>query len=183
MRPLRLVTSVGLALFVTGWLAAVGTTEPEGGGTGTILDVEATILDIEETIVDLDAGTATIERAEDVTIRLEADVFFDFDQAVLRPDAQETLVALVGQIREQGISELHVAGHTDSIGTAEYNQDLSERRAGAVADFLASQLQRVQITAEGFGFTQPIAPNETDDGQDYPEGRALNRRVEIRYNR
>jgi outer membrane protein OmpA-like peptidoglycan-associated protein len=182
MRRPGLVTATGFAL-VLGLSAMAGAATGPEEATGTILDIEATILDITETIVDLDAGTATSTSGEQITIRLEADVFFDFDQAVLRPDAQETLINLVEQIREQGVAELHVAGHTDSIGTAEYNQDLSERRAAAVGDFLASQLQGVEITTEGFGFTQPIAANETDDGEDYPEGRALNRRVEIRFGR
>jgi outer membrane protein OmpA-like peptidoglycan-associated protein len=66
-------------------------------------------------------------------------------------------------------------------GTDDYDQRLSERRAAAVRAFLSDHLDGVRMTMEGFGATQPVAPNETEDGDDNPEGRALNRRVEISY--
>lgn len=146
-----------------------------------IVDVDGPILDLEWTIVDIDAGTGVTESVEDVTITLDADVFFDFDADALRPDAQAALADVAARVRDDGAPAIHVAGHTDSVGDPAYNQGLSERRAAAVEAFLATALGAVEITTEGLGATQPVAPNETEDGQDFPEGRALNRRVEITY--
>lgn len=146
-----------------------------------ILDVEATILDIEATIADQEGGTAVTESSVETTITLEADVFFDFDEYDLRPDAVDTLAKVVRRITGDGATEVHIAGHTDSRGSDEYNQTLSESRAAAVEAFLADRLEGVTVTTSGHGSTQPVAPNKTEDGQDNPEGRALNRRVEITY--
>jgi outer membrane protein OmpA-like peptidoglycan-associated protein len=169
-------------------LAVVGTMSPAAAQADTvsdvapfIVDVDATILDIEATIVDVDAGTATTETTEETTITLDADVFFDFDKDELRPDARDTLADVAAQIREDGATELHIGGHTDSKGDDDYNQRLSERRATAVESFLAGHLNGVQMTTEGFGERRPVASNETADGEDNPDGRALNRRVEITY--
>lgn len=145
------------------------------------INSEEFIRDIEATIADIDAGTATTESAVETTIRLEADVFFDFDQDRLRPDAQSALTDVAQQIREDGATQLQIGGHTDSVGDDAYNQALSERRAAAVEAFLGEQLGGVRTSAQGFGDTQPIAPNETESGEDNPEGRAQNRRVEITY--
>ena len=154
---------------------------PVSDVTPFIVDVEATVLDVEGTILDLETGTATTESTKETTITLDADVFFDFDKDELRPDARDTLADVAAQIRADGATELHIGGHTDSKGEADYNQRLSERRATAVESFLAGQLDGVGITTEGFGETQPVASNETADGEDNPDGRALNRRVEITY--
>ena len=73
---------------------------------------------------------------------------------------------------------IKVIGHTDSVGSDEYNQALSERRASSVAAYLLSQgLAPNKLTSEGKGESQPVADNETD------EGRAKNRRVELHINR
>jgi OOP family OmpA-OmpF porin len=76
---------------------------------------------------------------------------------------------------------VEVAGHTDAIGTAEYNQGLSERRARAVYDYLTSHgVDASRISGpNGYGETRPIAPNTNADGSDNPEGRARNRRTEL----
>ena len=144
-------------------------------------DLSAFILPIEATIVSLEAGTATTTSVEEVAITLEADVFFAFDEAEVLPDAEDVLADVADQIAEAGVTELRIGGHTDSVGTDAYNQDLSERRAEAVEDFLAERLDGVDYTTEGFAAREPVAPNETEDGEDDPEGRALNRRVELRY--
>ena len=69
---------------------------------------------------------------------------------------------------------LQVEGHTDSVGTDDYNQQLSEKRAGAVRDYLVQQsISADAIEARGFGKTEPVASNDT------PEGRQQNRRVEM----
>ncbi len=73
-----------------------------------------------------------------------------------------------------------IAGHTDSRGSDDYNRELSQDRADAVFDALVDrEIASSRMTAEGRGATQPVAPNENDDGSDNPEGRAQNRRVEV----
>ena len=74
-----------------------------------------------------------------------------------------------------------IEGHTDAIGSDADNQALSERRAAAVRGALEAALgSGYQYTSVGFGETRPVAPNTKPDGSDDPDGRALNRRVEIR---
>jgi outer membrane protein OmpA-like peptidoglycan-associated protein len=102
------------------------------------------------------------------------DVLFDLDKYTLRPEAREKLAKLSGIVLGNPGLKLEVEGHTDSTGSDEYNQKLSENRAGAVRDYLASQnVSADSITAGGFGKTRPVAPNDT------AEGRQKNRRVEI----
>jgi OOP family OmpA-OmpF porin len=144
-------------------------------------DLSAFILPIESTIIGLEGGTATTTSVEEVAITLEADVFFEFDEADLLPEAEDLLGEVVDEIAEAGVTELRIGGHTDSVGTDAYNQDLSERRAESVEAFLSDRLDGVAFTTEGFAAREPVAANETEDGEDDPEGRALNRRVELRY--
>ena len=77
--------------------------------------------------------------------------------------------------------KVEVAGHTDSIGTEQYNQGLSERRAKAVYDYLTAHgIDAGRLVGpHGFGESHPIAPNTNADGSDNPEGRARNRRTEL----
>ncbi len=103
-----------------------------------------------------------------------ADVLFDTGKYTLRPAARERLARLSGIISSHPGLLLQVEGHTDSIGSDEFNQKLSEQRAEATRDFLIQQgLDESIITAKGFGKTMPIADNST------AEGRQKNRRVEI----
>ena len=102
------------------------------------------------------------------------DVLFDLDKYTLRPEAREKLAKLSGVVLGNPGLKLEVEGHTDSTGSDEHNQKLSENRAGAVRDYLVSQnVPADSITASGFGKTRPVAPNDT------AEGRQKNRRVEI----
>jgi len=103
---------------------------------------------------------------------------FDFDKATIRPDLQAKLDKLIAEspkLREKGYSSVTIVGHTDSVGSEAYNQDLSERRANAVADYLSAgaDVPREVFVTSGMGESQPVATNETD------EGRQLNRRVEV----
>jgi OOP family OmpA-OmpF porin len=101
-------------------------------------------------------------------------VNFEFDSAALSPEAQVILQAAVEALGDSPNTRIEVAGHTDSIGTEEYNQGLSERRAGSVADFLASNgIDQSRLSVVGYGETRPVADNATSDG------RAQNRRVEL----
>ncbi|HET7150469.1 MAG TPA: OmpA family protein [Candidatus Acidoferrum sp.] len=103
-----------------------------------------------------------------------SDVLFDFGSYTLKPGAREKLAKISGILLAHPGLTLQIEGHTDSVGTDEFNQQLSERRADSVRDFLAENgVPASSITARGFGKTQPVASNDT------PEGRQRNRRVEL----
>jgi outer membrane protein OmpA-like peptidoglycan-associated protein len=102
-------------------------------------------------------------------------VNFDDDQATLRPDALAILDEAVANLKRYPGMKIEVAGYTDSNNTPQHNLDLSERRAKAVMDyFLSKGVAADRLTFKGFGETQPIADNQTENG------RAENRRVELR---
>jgi len=101
------------------------------------------------------------------------DVLFDTGKYSLRTTAREILARLAGIVLAHPGLRLQVEGHTDSTGSEEFNQELSEQRAGATREFLVQQgLSEDSITAVGFGETMPTADNST------AEGRQKNRRVE-----
>lgn len=117
------------------------------------------------------------------TYTIANDVLFDFDSDVLTTEAGAKLAAVVSSIAERfepGV-EIQVLGFADSVGGADYNLDLSQRRADNVAAVLEANpaLADFRIVAVGFGERQPVAANRDPDGSDNPDGRALNRRVEI----
>jgi len=103
-----------------------------------------------------------------------SDVIFDTAKSTLKPGAREKLARISGIVLAHPELKLEVEGHTDSVGTDDYNQTLSENRAAAVRDFLVQQgINSSMITARGFGESRPVASNDT------ASGRQLNRRVEM----
>src|SRR6266481_2509186 len=103
-----------------------------------------------------------------------SDVLFDTGSYTLKPGAREKLAKISGIVLAHAGLTLQIEGHTDIVGGDEFNQQLSERRADSVRDFLAEQgVPASSITARGFGKTQPVASNDT------AEGRQRNRRVEL----
>jgi OOP family OmpA-OmpF porin len=107
-------------------------------------------------------------------VTFAADAFFDFDKAVLKPEAQAKLSDLVDKTKGINLEVIIAVGHTDSTGAAGYNQRLSVARAEAVKNFLVSKgIERNRVYTEGKGQSQPVADNRTR------EGRAKNRRVEV----
>ncbi len=103
-----------------------------------------------------------------------SDVLFDTGSSTLKPGAREKLAKISGILLAHPGLTMQIEGHTDSVGSDEFNQQLSERRADTVRDFLAEQgVPASSISARGFGKTQPVASNDT------PEGRQRNRRVEL----
>ena len=105
---------------------------------------------------------------------LNADTFFDFDKATLKPEGKQVLDQVAQQAGSINLETVIATGHTDSIGSEAYTQGLSERRANTVKQYLISQgVPADRIYAEGKGELQPVASNQTR------EGRAQNRRVEI----
>ncbi len=112
------------------------------------------------------------------TLTFEDGVLFDFDRSEIRADAAATLDAVAQAFTTLDIAQAQVSGHTDSIGSDDYNQKLSEKRAESVVAGLVDRGVRTALTAEGFGESRPVAANEVG-GADNPAGRQLNRRVEI----
>jgi len=103
-----------------------------------------------------------------------SDVLFDTASYTLKPAAREKLAKISGVVLAHPGLNLQIEGHTDSVGSDEYNQQLSENRAAAVRDYLIEQgVAPSSVIARGFGKTQPIASNDT------PDGRQKNRRVEL----
>lgn len=124
------------------------------------------------------------ETATEMRIELPADILFDFDKADIRAAAEAALRQAAEIIRKAARGTVRIEGHTDAKGTPAYNQKLSERRAAAVQNWLASREHlQVKFTTKGFGATKPAAPNTKPDGSDDPEGRQKNRRVEIVFGR
>ncbi|WP_051470874.1 OmpA family protein [Patulibacter minatonensis] len=109
-----------------------------------------------------------------------ADVLFDFGRASVRPVGRRALVRLARSVAT-GTGVLRVVGHTDGVGDDAVNRALSRRRARAVAAVLRPGLPGVvRIVATGRGEDDPVADETTPDGEDDPDGRARNRRVELR---
>lgn len=139
-----------------------------GGGVGFYMDRQ------EEKLARI-PGTR-VERLENNTLllRFESDVLFKVGSALIGPSGQGTLEQ-VGQILvEFNKTAVLVQGHTDSTGSESYNQNLSERRAGAVKTYLMGRgIDPNRISALGYGEGYPVASNAT------PNGRQLNRRVDI----
>jgi outer membrane protein OmpA-like peptidoglycan-associated protein len=150
---------------------------------GTPADVKFKVLDLVFKIEDFGSQVSDLKVTEtetDVRIELAADVLFDFDKATLLPKAEATLTQAADFIRERAAGTVRIEGHTDAKGDDAYNQRLSERRADSVRQWLVRQrLGSLKFSATGFGETKPVAPNARPDGTDDPEGRQMNRRVEI----
>jgi len=101
-------------------------------------------------------------------------VNFETDRATLLPESTAVLDRVVQRLKEIPEVRVAVEGHTDSTGSASHNQALSEARATTVRDyFVAKGIAAERLIARGYGGTKPVATNDT------PEGRALNRRVEL----
>ena len=102
------------------------------------------------------------------------DVLFDFNKYTLKPEARERLARISGIVLAYPDLKLQIEGYTDSIGSDEYNQTLSDKRAEAVRDYLVSSgVSMNNVAAQGMGKADPIADNST------AAGRKLNRRVEM----
>ena len=150
----------GRVLAVRGLTAAVA-----GSGAGLV----ATVQQVKQALRDLGGRETSLE----VEVDLPADVLFEFDKADIRPDAAAALAKLAILIRAYPDGATRLEGHTDAVGADEHNQALSERRAQAVRRWLVERegIAAAALTVRGFGESQPVASNDTD------EGRQKNRRV------
>ena len=103
-----------------------------------------------------------------------ADVLFDFDKSVIKPEGRSKLDDLAAKVKGINLEVVIAVGHADSIGSDEYNQRLSVRRAESVKAYLTSKgIEPNRVYTEGKGEKQPVANNKTADG------RSKNRRTEI----
>lgn len=110
----------------------------------------------------------------EVTIRLPGSVLFDFDSAVIRPDAERTLTEVAEVLKSYGARPMRIEGHTDAVASDDYNLKLSERRAQSVQTWLQSRGGvKAAFATRGWGESKPAATNDT------PAGRQQNRRVEV----
>jgi len=120
-------------------------------------------------------GVDVIRAGDELILRMPAGITFAVDSYALQPGVQSTLNEVGRTLVSYDQTYIDVLGHTDSTGSEAYNQTLSQRRAQSVADYLASRgVARARMGIRGYGETQPISSNETD------EGRSQNRRVEIK---
>lgn len=134
----------------------------------------ATLEENRKLIEELRRRGADVSSSERGVVINLPDVLFEFDKASLTREAGSTVREIASVLRGVKDRSIAVEGHTDSVGSAGYNQRLSERRAYGVADTLSADgIPHNQMRVKGFGKDHPIASNST------PEGRARNRRVEV----
>ena len=121
------------------------------------------------------AKVAELERKGDnIIVNLKGDSLFATDSSVLQPGAINNLKEIVSVLKRYPDTNITVKGHTDSTGNADYNQKLSQQRADAVKTILLGEgVVQERITTIGYGASFPVVSNDT------PEGRQLNRRVEM----
>jgi len=123
---------------------------------------------------------ATEQDDGSILVSLPGDVLFDFDKSDIRADAKPVLDQVVRVLNNYQSPNVEIIGHTDSKGSDAYNQALSEERASSVSAYLSAQgIAEASLSTIGKGESEPVAANETPDGQDDPEGRQANRRVEF----
>ncbi len=110
------------------------------------------------------------------------DILYEFNKTELTESAKQALdTTLLVMLNEAPEFVVEIGAHTDSIGSVEYNADLSQQRAESVVKYLISKgIDSERLVAKGYGATNPVAPNFMPDGSDNPEGRKKNRRTEFR---
>ncbi len=141
-----------------------------GAGVGSILDQQAA--DIRQSLAN--DGITVVNTGSQLVVTLPEDITFDTGSSAIRPSLQSDLQKLAANFVEYENSDLQIIGHTDNVGDADYNQTLSEQRAGTVSAVLINGgVAPNRIRTIGQGENAPLASNLT------PEGRAQNRRVEI----
>jgi outer membrane protein OmpA-like peptidoglycan-associated protein len=142
-----------------------------GAGIGYYLDQQ------ERELRQKTAGTGidVVRDGDSLLLNMPSQVTFDVDSSAVKPEFRNTLNDVASTLVQYESTYIDVYGHTDSTGSDAYNQSLSERRAQSVSSYLSSRgVQSARLATRGFGESQPVASNTTEDG------RAQNRRVEIR---
>ncbi|MDF8332846.1 OmpA family protein [Novosphingobium cyanobacteriorum] len=170
-----------LAGLLLGGLIGGGTGRIIGAGIGGIAGaavgytMDKQIKELKESTAGSGVDVTPVDNGQAILVNLPNGVTFDTDSTLIKPAFRDTLDKVAASLSQYPNSLIDVYGHTDSTGSAAYNQRLSENRARAVADYLSSRgVSAARIRSQGFGMTQPVASNATE------EGRAANRRVEIK---
>ena len=146
--------------------AAVGGTA--GAIIGQRMDQQAKELEY------LIPGAVVTRVGEGIVVTFDSGLLYDFDSDVIRPNAAQNLRQLATSLEKYSDTSLLIVGHTDSVGSDQYNQELSTRRATSAFRYLATQgVQTGRMATAGRGEMEPIASNDTD------AGRQLNRRIEV----
>jgi len=144
-----------------------------GGAIGYQKDKQ--IKELKESTAGSGVDITETDDGQSILVNLPDGVTFDVDSSALRPGFRGTLDEIANSLNRYPNSLVDVYGHTDSTGSDQYNQSLSERRASTVANYLLTRgVSGARLRSQGFGETMPIASNDTI------EGRARNRRVEIK---
>jgi outer membrane protein OmpA-like peptidoglycan-associated protein len=143
-----------------------------GGAAGAIIGDQ---MDRQAAELKQNVKGARVERVgEGIQVTFESGLLYDFDSDDVKSSARANLRELVRSLEKYPDSDLLILGHTDSVGTGEYNKNLSVRRADAAAEYLISQgVRRSRVGTGGLGEEEPVAPNDTE------AGRQQNRRVEV----
>jgi outer membrane protein OmpA-like peptidoglycan-associated protein len=148
-----------------GALIGAGVGALAGGSVGLYLDKQAK---------ELEAVAETRRTENGILVNMKNDILFDTGSADLKPEAVTQLTQVGDIMAKYADNRVRIEGHTDSTGSDDFNQKLSERRAASVQTVLVSRgVQATQISVVGLGEAKPIADNATADG------RAKNRRVEL----
>lgn len=139
-----------------------------GAGVGHKMDKQ------QQELQQIEGVEVTRPSEDELNVELKNDVLFDVDSSALRPESQSMLKEISAVFARYPDQTISVEGHADSTGSEEHNQVLSERRAASVSDYLVdSGVNASRIESRGYGEMRPKSSNDT------PEGRQLNRRVEI----
>ena len=143
-----------------------------GGAAGAIIGHQ---MDQQAKELQQNIPGARVERVgEGIQVTFDSGILFAFDSDVVQGAARSNLNTLAASLEKYPGSELLIVGHTDNVGSDDYNKSLSERRARSAAGVLASEgVASSRVGTMGLGETEPVATNDTD------AGRALNRRVEV----
>ncbi len=143
-----------------------------GGVAGAVIGRQ---MDKQAAELEQELEGAEVDRVgEGIAIKFDSGILFDFDSAQLRSVARDNLAELARSLQEYPNTDAMIVGHTDAVGSDDYNLGLSQRRAEAAAQYLISQgISRSRLTTLGKGEREPVASNDSD------YGRQQNRRVEV----
>jgi len=141
-----------------------------GAGVGAYMDAQESKLRAQLQ----GTGVQVAREGDNIRLIMPGNITFETDSYNLRPDFYPVLNSVSTVLAKYADTAIRVSGHTDNTGSRQYNQTLSEKRAGSVAEYLTAQgVARQRMVVQGLAFDQPIADNATE------AGRAQNRRVEI----
>lgn len=154
-----------------GALIGAGVGGLAGGAVGAYMDVQEAKL--REQLAG--TGVSVTRVGDEIVLNMPGNITFGSDSSAIRADFYDVLNSVALVLKEYDKTIIEVTGHTDSTGSDEYNQTLSQKRSGNVGSYLVAQgIVNQRVLTQGFGETQPVADNATD------AGRQQNRRVELR---